>query len=386
MKRRSVLLSSMAIVISCLCFPSFVQAQGTTKVFAHEVNEHTFVNTLHALGTLKANEATTISVSVTEVVTAIHFDDGERVKAGDVLVEMASVEERALLEKAQFTMKEAEQQYLRVASLVEKNIATQAELDARRLAYDSAQSQLEATRSKFQDLFIIAPFDGVVGMRNISLGALVRPGDMITTLDDDKLMKLDMPVPSTYLPYLQEGMAIKARAHALGGKYFEGKISSIGSRVDPVTRSVQVRAIIPNPALELRPGLLMIVELSEPPRSVVVVPEKALIKSAGETFVFVVVADGESSAAQKRIVETGDRQPGVVEITEGLQAGEWVVTQGHLKLKHGSSVLVTADDSGKESLEALLKQDQLKQDALKLDQLKQKPSTQKQSLVNSQDS
>src|SRR5690606_19276245 len=130
-----------------------------------------------------------------------------------------------------FTLREAEQQYLRVASLVEKNIATQAELDARRLAYDSAQSQLEATRSKFQDLFIIAPFDGVVGMRNISLGALVRPGDMITTLDDDNIMKLDMPVPSTYLPYLQEGMSIKAKAHALGGKYYEGKISSIGSRV-----------------------------------------------------------------------------------------------------------------------------------------------------------
>lgn len=371
MKRRSVLFSSMAIVISCLCSLSPAHAQGTTKVFAHEVRKQTFVNTLNALGTLKANEATSISASVTEVVTGIHFDDGKRVKAGDVLVEMASVEERALLEKAQFTMVEAEQQYLRVASLVEKKIATQAELDARRLAYDSAKSQLEATRSKLQDLFIIAPFDGVVGMRNISLGALVRPGDIITTLDDDNIMKLDMPVPSTYLPYLQEGMNIRAKAHALGGKYFEGKISSIGSRVDPVTRSVQVRAIIPNPARELRPGLLMIVELSEPPRSAVVVPEKALIKSAGETYVFVVVADGKNKSAQKRNVETGDRQPGVVEITEGLQPGEWVVTQGHLKLKNGSSVLITADDSGKESLEALLKQN---------------PPEQKQSLAKSQDS
>lgn len=349
-----------------------VQAQGTNssaskakaiKVFAHEVKEQSFVNTLQALGTLKANEATEISASVTEVVSAIHFDDGKRVKAGDILVVLANSEETALLEKARHTLEEAEQQYERVNALIEKKIATRAELDARKLAYDSARAELEATRSRLRDLLIIAPFDGVVGLRNISLGALVRPGDLITTLDDDSVMKLDMSVPSSYLPYLQQGMKIKAKAPALVNQDFEGQIASISSRVDPVTRSVQVRALIPNEHQVLRPGLLMIVELQEPPRTAVVVPEKALIKSAGETWVYVVSEKDGNKISEKRLVQPGERQPGVVEITRGLSKGEWVVSQGHLKLKDGAPVTVTAEDSGSDSLEALLRQQQKKPDS-----------------------
>lgn len=333
----------------------FAQSQKATKVFAHQVGEKSFVNTLQALGTLRANEATTISASVTKVVSGIHFEDGQRVKAGDVLVALVNNEENALLEKAQHTLKEAEQQYHRTLALVDKKIATQAELDARRLTYDSAKSELEATRSILADLLILAPFDGVVGMRNISLGALVRPGDAITTLDDDSVMKLDMSVPSTYLPYMQIGMEINAKSHALGGRLFKGKISSIGSRVDPITRAAQVRALIPNPEQELRPGLLMIVELQEPPRMAVVVPEKTLIKSAGETYVFVIEDQQGKKVSHKRPVEIGDRLPGIVEINQGLSAGEWVVTQGHLKLKNGSVVEVSSEDNGSESLEDLLK-------------------------------
>ena len=358
MNSRTVL-GYLVLFSICLSGTSAIaQSSKAVKVFVHQVGERTFVNTLQALGTLKANEATTISASVTEVVTVVHFDDGQRVKAGDVLVEMASAEEHALLEKAEFTLKEAEQQYLRVRSLVERNIATQAELDERRLAYDSAKSQLDATRSILQDLLIIAPFDGVVGMRNISLGALVRPGDTITTLDDDSVMKLDMPVPSTYLPYLQPGLSITAKAHALGGKSFIGEISSIGSRIDPISRSVQVRAIIPNPDRVLKPGLLMIVELEEPPRNAIVVPEKAVIKSSGDTFVYVVNNKEDSSSAEKRHIALGDRRLGLVEVVEGLQAGEKVVTQGHLKLKHGSNIEVVAQDSGEDSLESLLNKSQ----------------------------
>lgn len=325
-----------------------------TKVFVYEVREQSFSNALQALGTLRANEATTISASVTETVTGIHFDDGQRVKKGDVLVEMASGEERALLDAAQHALVEAEQQYLRVQSLVKNQLATQAVLDERKLAYDSAKSQLEATRSRLRDLLIVAPFDGVVGLRNISLGALVRPGDVITTLDDDSVMKLDMSVPSTYLPHLKIGMSITGWAHALGDKPFAGEIASIGSRIDPVTRSVQVRAVIPNPERRLKPGLLMIVELEEPPRNVVVVPEKALIQSAAQSYVYV-VDDEQPAMARRRNVTTGDRKPGVIEIVDGLSVGEKIVTHGHLKLKDGSTVEVTAFDSGSDRLNTLLK-------------------------------
>lgn len=325
-----------------------------TKVFVYEVGEQSFSSTLQALGTLRANEATTISASVTEVVTAIHFDDGQRVKRGDILVEMASGEERALLEAAEHALVEAEQQYRRVQSLVKNKLATQAVLDERKLAYDSARSQLEATRSRLKDLLIIAPFDGVVGLRNISRGALVRPGDVITTLDDDSVMKLDMSVPSVYLPHLKTGMSVTAWAHALGDKPFVGEIASIGTRIDPVTRSVQVRAIVPNPERILKPGLLMIVELEEPPRNVVVVPEKALIQQAAETYVYVVADDQQPWTVQRRQVTTGERKPGIMEIIDGLSVGEKIVTHGHLKLKDGSNVEVVARDSGSDRLSTLL--------------------------------
>lgn len=348
------------VILLSLLAPTVVLAQKDkkekppTRVFAHEVSMQSFSNTLQALGTLRANEATTISSSVTETVTAIHFNDGQRVDVGDILVEMASAEEHALLEQAQFTLKEAEQQYLRVQSLIKTNIATQAELDQRRLAFDSAKSRLDATRSKLDDLLIIAPFSGILGLRDISLGALVRPGDTITTLDDDSVMKLDMPVPSVYLPYLQIGMSIRGTAHALGDKIFEGEISSIGSRVDPISRSVQVRALIPNPEQILKPGLLMIVELEQPARQVIVVPEKTIIKSSTDTYVYVVIGEAGAQSVERRDVQTGGRKPGVIEIVSGLNVGDRIITQGHLKLKDGAKVNVVATDNGTDHLTTLL--------------------------------
>ena len=324
------------------------------KVFVYEVEEQILSDTLQALGTLRANEATTISASVTDTVTAIHFDDGLRVKKGDVLVEMTSGEEQAQLETAQFTLREAEQQFRRVQTLVKNNLATQAILDERELAYESAKAQLEATRSRLKDLLIIAPFDGVVGLRNISPGALVRPGDIITTLDDDSVMKLDMSVPSTYLPYLKIGMTITGTVHAFGGQTFSGKLTSIGSRIDPVTRSVQVRALIPNSDRILKPGLLMIVELQEPERKVVMVPERALIRSAAEAYVYV-VNGADTYTAERRQINVGERKDGSIEVTKGLAIGEKIVTHGHLKLKDGSAVEVVAYDNGTERLESLLK-------------------------------
>lgn len=349
------LMISLSLLVPAVCLAQKSKKEKPpTRVFAHQVSQQSFSNTLQALGTLRANEATTISSSVTETVTAIHFSDGQRVAVGDILVEMASAEEHALLEQAQFTLKEAEQQYLRVQSLIKTNIATQSELDQRRLAFDSAKSLLDATRSRLNDLLIIAPFSGVVGLRDISLGALVRPGDIITTLDDDSIMKLDMSVPSIYLPYLQTGMSIKGKAHALGDRVFEGEISSIGSRVDPISRSIQVRALIPNPERILKPGLLMIVELEQPARMVIVVPEKTIIQSSTDTYVYVVVGDAGAQNVERRDVQTGGRKPGIIEIVSGLNVGERIITQGHLKLKDGAKVNVVANDNGTDHLTTLL--------------------------------
>jgi membrane fusion protein (multidrug efflux system) len=204
--------------------------------------------------------------------------------------------------------------------------------------------------SRLADRVVKAPFDGVVGLRNVSRGALVEPGDLITTLDDDSVMKLDFTVPSVFLAQLEPGLKIEARARPYGERVFDGVVRGVDSRIDPVTRSVQVRALLPNPARVLRPGLLMRVELLIDPRDAVVVPEAALLHQGQDHFVLRLVDADGAPTVERRQVEIGARKPGVVEIRSGLSAGDQVVTEGQEKARPGQPVRVLALDDGSLSL------------------------------------
>ncbi len=322
-----------------------------TPVIAAEVRVEPFADRVEALGTLKANESVNVTANVTETVSAIHFDDGQQVKTGDVLVEMTSAEEHALLEEGQVRVAEAERQFNRVKSLATQRSASESLLDERRRDLDTARAVLVAIESRLADRLVKAPFDGVLGLRNISPGALVEPGDLITTLDDDRVMKLDFTVPSVFVTDLKPGLAIEARASAYGDQVFEGVIRSIDSRVDPVTRSIQVRAMIPNPDRTLRPGVLMQVELLRNPRETLVVPESALLQQGKEHFVMRVGEDDKVERVQVRI---GARRPGQAEVVDGLAAGQRVITHGNDKVRPGQSVRVQALDDGTRTLSELL--------------------------------
>lgn len=345
-----------ALYLLFLLLPMSVYGQkGPTPVFVQDVKLRAITETIEALGTLKANEATVLSASVTETITAIHFNDNQRVQAGDVLVEMTSSEEHAQLSQAISALDEAERQYARLKSLEKDKLTTAAQLDQQKGVVDAANAQLKAVQSRLQDRIIIAPFDGVVGLRNISVGALVRPGDVITTLDDDTVMKLDMTVPSVHIPGLRLGMPVRAKAPAIRNQIFEGKLSGIDSRVDPVTRSVTARALINNPDGFLRPGLLMTVILSQPERQVLVIAEEAVIQVGRESHVFV-VKPGAATIVEKRIVSLGVRQPGLVEILSGLNVGEQVVIHGGMKLRPGAEIKIAGVSNNGERLPQLLTQ------------------------------
>jgi membrane fusion protein (multidrug efflux system) len=314
-----------------------------------------FADPVEALGTLKAMESVNLTANVTETVSALHFDDGQRVEAGAVLVEMTSAEEHALLVEGQVRVAEAERQYDRVKALVTQRAASESLLDERRRDLDAARAQLVAIESRLADRLIKAPFPGVIGLRNISPGALVRPGDRIATLDDDSRMKLDFALPSRYLPDLQSGLVIQARAQALGDRVFTGAIAAIDSRVDPVTRAIQVRALLPNPEQDLKPGLLMQVEVPRNPRQGLAIPEAALLQRGKDHRVLVV---GEGGKVEERRVEIGARRPGTVEIATGLAAGERVITHGTDKVRPGQVVRVLAVDDGSKSLREMLEASQ----------------------------
>lgn len=344
--------------IALLALPCAVsQAQmPPVSVFTAAVKKSAFADKIEAIGSLRANETVSLRASVTETVTDVNFEDGVRVKKGDVLVEMTSTEENAMLEEAESSYKEAILQYDRVKPLADKGTATGALLDQRRREMETAKARLEGVKSQIKDRIIEAPFDGVTGFRNISIGALLSPGDVITTLDDDSVMKLDFSVPETYLPSLQIGLAIKAKSSAFPGKLFEGKVVSIGSQIDPVTRSLMARAIIPNEEKLLRPGLLMSVDLMKDERQTILIPEEVLIQEGGKSFAYVIKKDGEQTVAKKTEIRTASRAGGRVEITQGLAEGDQIVTHGALKIRDGQAVVVAATGTGDETLQELLDQ------------------------------
>jgi membrane fusion protein (multidrug efflux system) len=347
-------LLGMLVGASAMLWLSPAAGQQAVPVIITEVQRDHFVDRVEALGTLRANESVDLTATVSETVTVIHFEDGQRVAEGDILVEMTNQEEHALLEEALSTAAEAKKQYDRVRPLAKRGAASTSLLDQRRREYETAQARLRAIESRLSDRLILAPFAGVVGLRNISVGTFIEPGDVITTLDDDSLMKLDFTVPAIHLATLVPGLRIEARSVAFADQPFEGRLSGVNSRIDPVTRSIAVRAILPNPERLLKPGLLMTVEMLKNPRDVLVIPEEALIPIGQRHDVFVVEPSAAPPIAHRRQVTIGARRPGEVEIKEGLEAGEFVVIHGALRIRPDQPVAITAVATGDEALDELL--------------------------------
>ena len=346
-------LSSILIPALCLSLNSWAEEKPAPQVIVAEVQQADFEDRVEALGTLKANESVQLTVNVTETVTAIHFDDGERVEQGTTLVEMTSREEHALLEEARANLDEARRQFRRVRQLESQGIEAQSLLDQRRREVDTARARLAAVESRLADRLIKAPFTGVLGLRNISVGALVETGDAITTLDDDRVMKLEFAVPSTYLAGLQPGQPILARTRAYGDRVFEGEVKAVDSRVDPINRSVLVRAVLPNPERILKPGMLMTVELRRNRRQALVIPEAALMPKGGQHFVLRL--QGEPPQVEKQLIRIGSRRPGEVEVLEGLSLGDRVITHGMEKARVGAPVQVKGVETESDSIRELLK-------------------------------
>ncbi len=338
----------------CLSPAAVLAAAPAVEVIVAAARLERFDDRIEALGTLRANESVQLSSSITETVSAVNFDDGDRVAAGTLLVELTSDEEHAQLEEARATVEEARRQYERVQSLQQQGTAAASLLDERRRDWDTAKARLTAIESRLKDRLIRAPFAGVIGLRNISVGALVEPGDTIATLDDDSVMKLEFPVPSIHLGALRPGLPIVARSDAFPGREFAGEVQAVDSRIDPVTRAVLVRARLPNPDHALRPGLLLRIELRSNPRDGIAIPEEALIGLGGTQSVFVV--DPADNTVTQREVRLGGRRPGVAEIVAGLKAGEQVVTQGTIKIKAGDRVSILAVDDGTRTLQQMLEQ------------------------------
>jgi membrane fusion protein, multidrug efflux system len=308
---------------------------GITPVVVEAVGRERFVTTLESLGTAHSNESVDLAAKVTGRVESLEFTDGQRVRRGDLLARLDTAEERAELREAEVRLAEQRRELERIRGLVaERNLPRQ-RLDEQESRVSEAEARLEAARARLDDREVRAPFSGVLGLRRVSVGALVSPGTLITTLDDISVVKLDFTVPETFLPAIEPGQDITARGAAYPGRDFTGRVTSIDSRIDPGTRAGIVRAEIPNPEGLLRPGMLLTVRLFRNPAESLSVAESALVPVRDEQYVFVLTDDDR---VERRRIVTGRRAPGRVEVLEGLEEGLRVVVEGTHRIRPGARV------------------------------------------------
>jgi membrane fusion protein (multidrug efflux system) len=250
------------------------------------------------------------------------------------LLEFNDAEEKARLAALDVNLQEALRQLNRISNLAKKNVASAQLLDEQQAKVKVLKAEMDVAKTQLDELLVRAPFDGVLGVRQISVGALVTPGDVVTTLDDLSIIKVDFDIAESHLASVALGQQIRATSVAYPGQVFEGQITSIASRVNPTTRSVQIRANIKNMDLKLRPGMLLQILLQKQMLKTLVLPEVVLVPVEDKQFVFLV----KNNQAELVEVKVGLRKPGKVQILSGLKAGDVVVTEGTLKLRTGSKV------------------------------------------------
>ncbi|MDG2242400.1 MAG: efflux RND transporter periplasmic adaptor subunit [Rhodospirillaceae bacterium] len=306
-------------------------------VIAMPVRQEIFVDRLEAIGTLQANESIFVTARTQGIVEKINFSDGGAVEEGTALVHFDEDEERARLQVELANLEEQRKQFERIAGLARANATSEARFDEQQAAVKKAEANVAAARARLSDYTIRAPFAGRLGTRRISVGALVTPGTVITTLDDLSIVKLDFSVPETFLSTLSVGLDIEATTAAYSDEVFKGQVISIDTRVNPTTRSVDIRAEILNDDRRLRPGMLMVVDLIKDRRESLMIAEESLVPSENQQFVFVVSNDNR---VERVPVTIGRRRPGSVEVLEGLELGDLVVTEGNTSLTSGNSVRI----------------------------------------------
>jgi membrane fusion protein (multidrug efflux system) len=301
-------------------------------VSVERVRRGTLYDVVEALGTAQANESVTMTAKVTDTVRAVNFEDGDYVEAGTVLVELMNQEESAALAEARANLDDAQSQLRRLEDLSSRGLTAASELDVARSRAGAQQARLNSVVARLGDRLIQAPFSGLLGFRQVSPGTMVSPNTAITSIDDISVIKLDFTVPETFLGAMALDAQIVAKSVSFPGREFVGTVRTVGSRVDPVTRAVTVRAHIENEDRALRPGMLLTVEVVTGERQALVVPEGAVFQVQNRAYVY--LADGD--VARQQQIEIGGRRFGVVEVLGGLQEGDLIVVEGIVKLRDGA--------------------------------------------------
>jgi membrane fusion protein (multidrug efflux system) len=294
-----------------------------------------------AVGTIRSNESVVIKPEVAGRIVQINFTEGQKTKKGQMLIQLDSSMERAELVQAQAALVLAKANYERADELVKRNAGTGRALDEARAALRTGEASVLLSQARLDKFTLTAPFDGMLGLRKVSVGDYVTGGAEIVNLEMVDPLKVDFRVPEIFLATLRTGQKAAITVDAMPDRKFEAEVFAIDPLVDQAGRSVVIRARIPNPDDSLRPGLFARVVLTiEERQNAVFVAEQSLVPVGDQHFLFKVVdKDGAKVVAWTK-GKLGERRKGEVEIIEGLAAGDVVVTAGLLKIRDGMPVQI----------------------------------------------
>ncbi|HKS12872.1 MAG TPA: efflux RND transporter periplasmic adaptor subunit [Pseudomonas sp.] len=329
----------------------FSAPKPPVSVAATAAVERSWQQRLPAVGSLKALQGVELSLENAGTVKALHFESGQQVKAGQLLLELDSEQETALLGTAQADLGLARVDFGRGSQLVGSQAISRGEYDRLRAQFQRNQAVVDQLKASLAKKSIRAPFSGTIGIRQVDIGDYLASGTVLATLQDISSLYVDFNVPEQALPRLSLGQQAQVEVAAYPDQRFPATLSAINPKVEESTRNLLVRATLANPEGKLLPGMFASLQVLLPdPRPQVVVPESAVTYTLYGNSVYVVARkqaeDGEHEpplVADRRTVETGERRDGLVVILKGLKPGEQVVTAGQLKLTQGAAIRITPD-------------------------------------------
>ncbi|AOY89426.1 efflux transporter periplasmic adaptor subunit [Marinobacter salinus] len=294
-----------------------------------------------AVGNLRALNAVELTTEVSGRVVALNLEAGRRVEQDEVLLKLDDRQAAADLKVIEAQLADARRQLERALRLRSNNSISQSQVDELRTDVDVAEAQRQAAGVRLENHRIEAPFAGVVGLSDISIGAYVTAGTSITTLDTTDRMELGFAIPERFLGEVSLGQQVRGTSPAYPDATFDGELVELGSRINELSRTLPVRALIDNSDGKLRPGQFMSATLTLREREALVIPEQAIMIRGDEQYVFV----AEDGIARRMSVVLGSRMPGRVEVAEGLTLQDAVIVTGQDRLSSGDRIRVVDEEN-----------------------------------------
>jgi membrane fusion protein (multidrug efflux system) len=333
------------------------QSMPPTTVSSAQVKDEDWAPRLTAVGSVSAVEGAVVSAELAGTVSEINFENGAEAKKGEVLMKLDASQEEALLRSAEAEAQLALTDLERSRDLAMKKVVSSAELDAAQSKFRRLNAVVDQMRSNIAKKTVIAPFDGQLGIRQVNVGQTINAGQQVVALTALDPVYVDFALPEQYLSKLAKDLEVTVLSDAFPGREFKGKLTAINPMVDSVTRNVSLQATLENRDHALRPGMFAKVEVTLPEtKKTIVIPGSAVSYAPYGDSVFVIEKQKdpktgrESLVLRQQFVRIGDTRGDFVAVTQGLKAGQTVVSTGVFKLRNGMTVTINNDLAPKPQL------------------------------------